>query len=79
MQILSAPILPVSESVMDAEAALVETLVRLERLQLQALTGGFYDADDYDTAIIAYRHARMVAEDARARWMAADRPQYDVA
>ncbi len=79
MQILTVPTIPASESVVDAEAALVETLVRLERLQMEALTGGAYDADDYDAAIIAYRHARAAAEDARARWAEARPSQYDVA
>ena len=76
MQILSVPTIPAAERVVDTEAALVETLVRLERLQVAALTGGAYDPDDYDAAIMAYRHARAAADDARTCWTEARRAHY---
>jgi hypothetical protein len=64
----AAPTMPTVASAVEAEAALVEALARLDKLQLAALTGGRYDPDEYDAAIISYRHARAAAEDARAAW-----------
>jgi hypothetical protein len=68
MQLLPAIIMPVSASVVEAENALIEALERLSDLRLAALTGGRYDADEYDAAVIAFRHARATAEDARLAW-----------
>ena len=66
MQLLPVITTPASASVVEAEIALCEAMERLSGLRLAALTGGRYDPDEYDSAVIAYRHARATAEDARS-------------
>jgi hypothetical protein len=68
MQLLPVITTPTSASVVEAETALVEALEHLSSLRVAALTGGRYDPDEYDAAVIAYRHARAAAEDARLAW-----------
>jgi len=61
-------ITPAGERAVEAETTLVEALERRGHLKLAALPGGVYDTDEYDAAVIAYRHARALAEDERNRW-----------
>jgi hypothetical protein len=72
MHVLPVRSEPVVGPVPDPEVSYVKALVRLYDLQIAALTGGPYDPDAYDAAIIAYRRARAAAEAARAacapRW-----------
>src|SRR5437773_2531401 len=71
---LAPPTIPSeAAAVVDAETVLMETLERLGRLQLAALFGSGYDPDEYDAAVVDYRHARTVAEDARTVWEQAQR------
>jgi hypothetical protein len=68
MQLLPVTITLASSRVVDAETAMIEALDRLGRLRFAALLGTGYDPDEYDAAVIAYRHARAAAEDARDSW-----------
>jgi len=68
MQMVPVTITPASARIVEAETALIQALERLGSLQVAALTGGRYDPDEYDDAVIAYRHARAAAEDARTAW-----------
>jgi hypothetical protein len=53
--------------VLNAQARLAEALHRLDAMQRAALLGGPYDPDEYDDAVIAYRHARADFDDACGR------------
>ena len=57
----------------EAETALVGALAHLDHLRLVALTGGKYDPDEYDAAVMSYRRARAAAEEAQAGWARAQR------
>jgi hypothetical protein len=67
MQLLPPQVVPASMiDELDAEAKLVEALLRLDRLRRAALFGGAYDPDEYDAAIMDYRQARAAAAQTRA-------------
>ena len=42
---------------MDAEITLAESLYRLHSLRVAALTGGAYDPDEFDHAVLSFRRA----------------------
>ena len=42
---------------MDAELTLAHTLDRLHALRVAALTGGAYDPDEFDHAVLSFRRA----------------------
>ena len=47
----------VSDAPHPADADLTASLHRLHELRMAALTGGHYDADEFDDAVLAFRSA----------------------